>query len=68
MEGELQRTPYTKEEMMLQKAKAASRKATGNHNWADRAGNGDTHTERWLTWGRALEIKRPWRQMKPGIS
>jgi len=49
MEGELQRTPYTEEEMMLQKAKAASRKATGKHNWADRAGNGHTRAERRLT-------------------
>jgi len=32
-----------------QKAKAASRKATEIHNWADRAGNGDTHAERRLT-------------------
>ena len=32
-----------------QEAKAASRKATGMHNWADRAGSGNTHTERWLT-------------------
>lgn len=32
-----------------QEAKAASRKATGIHNWADRAGNGDTHAERRLT-------------------
>jgi len=32
-----------------QEANAASRKATGNHNWADRAGNGKTHTERRLT-------------------
>jgi len=32
-----------------QEAKAASRKATGKHNWADRAGSGHTHTERWLT-------------------
>jgi hypothetical protein len=32
-----------------QKAKAASRKATGIHNWADKAGNGDTHAERRLT-------------------
>jgi len=34
---------------MPQQAKAASRKATGIHNWADRAGNGDTHAERRLT-------------------
>ena len=33
-----------------QEAKAARRKATGTHNWADRAGNGDTHAERRLTW------------------
>jgi len=32
-----------------QEAKAASRKATGNHNWAERAGNGATHAERRLT-------------------
>jgi len=32
-----------------QKANAASRKATGIHNWADRAGNGHTHAERRLT-------------------
>ena len=32
-----------------QKANAASRKATGNDNWADRANSGDTHAERWLT-------------------
>jgi len=32
-----------------QKANAASRKATEIHNWADRAGNGDTHAERRLT-------------------
>jgi len=32
-----------------QKANAASRKATGNHNWAERAGNGHTHAERRLT-------------------
>src|SRR5712692_430634 len=32
-----------------QQANAASRKATGIHNWADRAGNGHTHAERWLT-------------------
>ena len=32
-----------------QEAKAASRKATGTHNWADRAGNGNTHAERRLT-------------------
>ena len=32
-----------------QEAKAASRKAAGMHNWADRAGSGNTHTERWLT-------------------
>jgi len=32
-----------------QEAKAASRKATGKHNWADRAGNGDTRAERRLT-------------------
>jgi hypothetical protein len=32
-----------------QEAKAASRKATGMHNWADRAGNGDTRAERRLT-------------------
>ncbi len=32
-----------------QKAKAASRKATENHNWADRANDGDTHVERRLT-------------------
>jgi len=32
-----------------QEAKAASRKATGRHNWADRAGNGDTRAERRLT-------------------
>ena len=31
---------------MPQEVKAASRKATGMHNWADRAGNGDTHAER----------------------
>jgi hypothetical protein len=29
---------------MLQKAKAASRKATGNHNWADRAGKPEIPT------------------------
>ena len=33
-----------------QEAKAARRKATGIHNWADRAGNGDTHAEKRLTW------------------
>jgi len=32
-----------------QKAKAASQKATGNHNWADRANDGNTHAERRLT-------------------
>jgi hypothetical protein len=32
-----------------QKAKAARRKTTGTHNWADRASNGNTHTEKWLT-------------------
>ena len=32
-----------------QKANAASRKATETHNWADRAGNGETHAERRLT-------------------
>jgi hypothetical protein len=32
-----------------QKAKAASRKAKEIHNWADRAGNGDTHAEKRLT-------------------
>ena len=32
-----------------QEANAASRKATGNHNWADRAGNGKTHAQRRLT-------------------
>ncbi|BCL83778.1 hypothetical protein ccbrp13_70740 [Ktedonobacteria bacterium brp13] len=32
-----------------QKANAASRKATGIHNWADRAGNGDTHAKKRLT-------------------
>ena len=32
-----------------QEANAASRKATGNHNWADRAGNGKTHAEMLLT-------------------
>jgi hypothetical protein len=32
-----------------QKAKAASRKVTEMHNWADRANEGDTHAERRLT-------------------
>ena len=32
-----------------QEANAANRKATEIHNWADRAGNGDTHAERRLT-------------------
>src|SRR5437763_12951820 len=32
-----------------QEANAAIRKATGIHNWADRAGNGHTHAERRLT-------------------
>ena len=32
-----------------QEAKAASRKATERHNWADRAENGNTHAERRLT-------------------
>jgi hypothetical protein len=32
-----------------QEAKAASRKATGTPNWADRASNGETHAERRLT-------------------
>jgi hypothetical protein len=32
-----------------QKANAASRKATGKDNWADRANDGDTHVERRLT-------------------
>ena len=32
-----------------QKANAASRKATEIHNWADRANDGETHAERWLT-------------------
>ena len=36
-------------EKMSQEAKAVSRKATGRHNWADRADNGDTHAERRLT-------------------
>ena len=33
----------------VQEAKAARRKATGMHNWADRAGNGHTRAERRLT-------------------
>jgi hypothetical protein len=32
-----------------QKANAANRKGTGNHNWADRANDGDTHAQRRLT-------------------
>ncbi len=32
-----------------QEAKAANRKVARIHNWADRAGNGDTHAERRLT-------------------
>jgi hypothetical protein len=32
-----------------QKANAARRKATGTHNWADRANDGDIHAERRLT-------------------
>ncbi|EFH85663.1 hypothetical protein Krac_6892 [Ktedonobacter racemifer DSM 44963] len=32
-----------------QEANTASRKATEIHNWADRAGNRNTHAERWLT-------------------
>jgi hypothetical protein len=34
---------------MPQEAKAARRKATGSHNRADRASNGNTHAERRLT-------------------
>jgi hypothetical protein len=34
---------------MDQEAKAASRKATGKDNWADRAKEGNTHAERRLT-------------------